>query len=249
VWRALSFGWAAHLFRGVHSAIHAGVAALSYWVLQHLEQLQAYIADYKNYALPVMLGGLALLFRMSDALSKIILEKVPLFSRALRHLLSGEDFIEGDWPLAVIDMQTQKPLYLGFLRIGYRNGQHYVTGDDWRPDGSHALAFRSMQSLYRDHTLQYWYEQGASLHRPDMRGYTEIFFFPNGALAERHAGKFLDPNHTTDIRFYARKQRYRLLARRFRSPEKRLEAARGFLAELEPALPRLKNREISADFV
>jgi hypothetical protein len=237
------------LFRGVHSAIHAGVAALSYWVLQHLEQLQAYIADYKNYALPVMLGGLALLFRMSDPLSKAILEKIPFFSRALRLLLSGKDFIEGDWPLAVIDMQAQEPLYLGFLRIGYRDGQHYVTGDDWRPDGSHALAFRSMQSLYRDHTLQYWYEQGASLHRPDMRGYTEIFFFPNDGLPERHAGKFLDPNHTTDIRFYARKQRYRVFERRFRSTDKRLEAARKLLGELEPALPRLKSREISADFV
>ena len=64
------------MFRGFHSAIHAAVAALSYWVLQHLEQLQAYIADYKAYALPAMLGGLALLFRMSDSLSKTILENI-----------------------------------------------------------------------------------------------------------------------------------------------------------------------------
>jgi hypothetical protein len=146
-------------------------------------------------------------------------------------------------------MEKQEPLYLGFLRIDYRDGQHYVSGDDWRPDGLHAQAFRSMQSMYRNNTLQYWYEQGASLHRPDMRGYTEIYFFPNDGLAERHAGKFLDPRHTSDIRFYARKQKHALFERRFRESGKKLEAARALLSDIEPILPCLKSREISADFV
>ncbi len=237
------------MFRGVHSAIHAAVAGLSYWVLQHMELLQTYIADYKKYAIPAVLAGLALLFRMSDTLAKVILEKIPLLSWGLRRLLSGDDFIEGDWPLAVVDMNKQELLYLGFLRIDFRNGQLYVYGDDWRPDGSHAHAFRSMQSLYRNRTLQYWYEQGASMHRPDMRGYTEIFFFPNDGLAERHAGKFLDPQHTSDIRFYAGKQHYRLFERRITSTEKKLEATRRFWKKLAPTLHCLRSRDISADFV
>lgn len=146
-------------------------------------------------------------------------------------------------------MEKQEPLYIGFLCIDYRNGQHYVSGEDWHLDGNPAQVFRSMQSMYRNHTLQYWYEQGASLHRPDMRGYTEIFFFPNDGMAERHAGKFLDPRHTSDIRFYAKKQEYPRFGRRFRTKDKKLEAARQLLASLEPTLPCLRAREISADFV
>jgi hypothetical protein len=237
------------MFRGVHSAIHAAVAGLSYWVLQHMELLQTYIADYRKYAIPAVLAGLAMLFRMSDTLARYLLEKIPLFSHGLRRILSGKDYVEGDWPLAVADMERQELLYLGFLHIGYRDGQMSVCGDDWLPDGSHALSFRSMQALYREHTLQYWYEQGASLHRPDMRGFTEIFFFPNGELAERHAGKFLDSSHTRDIRFYARKHRYRLFEKRIKAPAKKLKAAREFWAELEPTLTCLRNREISADFL
>ena len=237
------------MFRGVHSAIHAAVAALSYWVLQHLDQLQAYIADYKAYALPGMLAALGLLFRISDRLAKVTVEQIPFFSRLLRKVLSGKDDIEGDWPLVVMDMARLEPLYVGFLTIGYRDGQYSVSGDDWHLDGEHAQEFRSVQSLYRNRIMQYWYEQGASLHRPDMRGYTEIYFFPREGVPQRHAGKFLDPQHTSDIRFYARKQRYGFWERRMRTPETKLEAARKLLADIEPRIAVLQAREIAADFI
>jgi hypothetical protein len=235
-------------YRGVYSAVHAAVAGVCLWVLQHMEQLQAHIADYKQYAIPAVLAGLALLFRMSDALSKAIVEKIPLFSRILRRIISGKEFIEGDWSLIVVDMEKQTPLYFGFLRIDFKAGQPYVFGDDWEVDGSHALAFHSMQALYRHHTLQYWYEQGASLHYPDMRGYTEIFFFPKNALAVRHAGKFLDPNHTNDIRFYAKRLRYRMFGRKLTSKEQKLQAARQLWIELQNQIGYLRGRPISADF-
>jgi hypothetical protein len=235
-------------FRSVNSAVHAAVAGLCLLVLQHLDELQTYIADYKAYAIPAILGALAFLFRMSDAFAKALLESVPFFSRTLRRLLSGKDDVEGDWPLVVVDMEAQALLYFGFLRIDFRGGQLSVAGDDWRPDGLHAQAFRSMQALYRDHTLHYWYEQGASLHRPEMRGYTEVYFFPKGELAERHAGKFLDPRHTSDIRFYASKLKYRRFEPRLSSAEAKIAAARQLWSEIEPKLGYLRGREISADF-
>ena len=177
------------MFRGcTFGGFYAAVAALSYWVLQHLDQLQAYIADYKAYALPAMLASLALLFRISDRLAKVTVEQIPLLSRLLRKVLSGKDDIEGDWPLAVMDMTRLEPLYIGFLTIGYRDGQYAVSGDDWHLDNEHAQEFGSVQSLYRNCVLQYWYEQGASLHRPDMRGYTEIYFFPRYGAPLRQPG-------------------------------------------------------------
>ena len=239
------------MFRGVNSAVHAGVAALTWWVLQHWEQLQAASAEYKNYAVPAVLAGLAFLFRLSYPLSTFIVEKIPVLSRLLRRIIMGNGFIEGDWPLVVVDMQTQKLLYLGFLNIGFRDGQLYVLGDDWSPDGTHAQSFRSMQSLFRNHTLHYWYEQGQTLLAPDMRGYTEVYFFPMHGLAKRHAGKFLDARHTSDIRFYAKKQKYRPFERPFGVDEKakKLEAARQLWNELEPKLGMLRDRAINADFV
>jgi len=220
-------------------------------VLQHWEQLQAVTAEYRNWAAPAVLAGLAFLFRLSYPISAFIVEKIPVFSRLLRRAIMGREFIEGDWPLVVADMQARKLLYLGFLNISFRDGQLYVQGDDWDPDGSHAQSFRSMQSLYRDGILHYWYEQGQSLHAPDMRGYTEVYFFPVRGLAKRHAGKFLDVRHTSDIRFYAKKQEYG----RFEPPfgvdnkDKKLEAARELWNELEPRLASLRGRAISADFV
>ena len=237
-----------HYFRSVHSAVHAVVASVCWFAFQNMEQLQNYASDYKQFAIPIVLGGLALLFRTSDALSNLIIEKIPLLSRLLRRLLSGRHYVEGSWPLAVVDMDTQQLLYLGFLKIGFQGGQIHVEGDDWNPDGSPAHSFRSMQSTYRNHTLQYWYEQGASLHRPDMRGYTEIFFFPPHALAERHAGKFLDPKHTTDIRFYAERLPEGLTGSALMSKAQKLEAARLFWGRLQTKVPQLQGREISADF-
>jgi hypothetical protein len=241
------------LFRGVHSAIHAGVAALSWWVLQHWQELQEHIKDYKTLALPAVLAALALLFRMSDTLSKTILEKIPVLSRLLRRVLAGKESVEGDWPLIVVDIGKQDLLYLGFLRIHCRDGQLYVCGDDWNPgppEGSLAHKFHSVQSRYSSHMLQYWYEQGVSMHEPNMRGYTEIYFFPKDGLAERHAGKFLDPLHTNDIRVYARKLRYRMFQRRLRpgDKDKKIAEAKLLWLELQPRLAELSKLKISADF-
>jgi hypothetical protein len=238
-----------HYFRTVHSAVHALIASLCWWTFQNMDQLQSAFENYRHLAIPVVLGGLALLFRTSDALSNVILGKIPVLSAALRRLLSGRHFVEGDWPLAVVDMDNQQLLYFGFLTIGFEGGQIHVEGDDWNVNGSHAHGFRSVQSLYKNHTLQYWYEQGASMHRPDMRGYTEIYFFPPRALAERHAGKFLDPKHTSDIRFYAEKLPYRVIGGFAMSKEQKLAAARKFWERLQPKVLDLTGRDISADFV
>ena len=242
-------------FRIVHSAVHAAIAGLCWLALSHLSEFEdlaasslTFFGEHKHYAVPVLIALLALLFRLSDKLSNAFVEKVPLVSWALRRALSGRGFIEGDWPLAVYDMANQKLLYLGFLTITFKGGQIYVYGDDWAPSGEHAQAFHSVQSLYHDHTLQYWYEQGASLHKPDMRGYTEIYFFPVGGTALRHAGKFLDPKHTSDIRFYAVRQAYGFFERRFSTPEQKISAARKLWTGLEPRLATLKGRDISTDF-
>ncbi len=245
-------------FRAVHSVVHAAVAGLCWWMVQHIGQIQTelqvwisfqdWIKDYREYAIPAVFAGLVFLFRRSDALSTVIVEKIPGVSRALRRALSGNEFIEGDWPLVVVDMEKLAPLYFGFLKIDFRDGQPSVRGDDWKTDGSHAHAFRSVQSLYHDNMLQYWYEQGQSLHQPDMRGYTEIFFFPRNALAERHAGKFLDSKHTSDIRFYARRRRYGLFERRIAATEDKLAAARDLWAEIAPRLDSLRGRIVGADF-
>ncbi len=234
-------------FRIVHSTVHAAIAGLCWLVLEYPAELQILIGKYWGYSIPIVVTGLAVLFRTSDTLSNVIVERIPIFSTTLRRMLSGKKFIEGDWPLVVVDMEKVELLYFGFLRIEFRNGQPYVEGDDWRIDGRHAHAFHSVQSLQRDHMLQYWYEQGAA-PAPEMRGYTEIFFFPKNTLAERHAGKFLDPKHTGDIRFYAKRRRYRFFERRLTSKEEKIEAARALWAEIEPRLADLREISISVDF-
>ena len=242
-------------YRIVHSGVHAAIAALCWMVLSHLNEVEAYITslkpiltEYKGFAVPALIAILALLFRVSDKLATVVIEKVPLFSFALRRLLSGRDFIEGDWPLVVVDMATERLLYLGFLSISFKRGQLYVYGNDWSPEAAHAMEFQSKQSLYENCKLQYWYEQGASLHKVDMRGYTEIYFFPRIARAERHAGKFLDASHMTDIRFYATRKTYALFERRLATKDKQFAAAKALWATLEPRFAELKAREISCDF-
>ncbi len=242
-------------FRIVHSAVHAAIAAVCWLVLSHFKEVEATItrtelfsSSYAGFTGPAVVFALALLFRLSDRLSNAIVESVPGLSWTLRRLISGRDFIEGDWPLVVVDMERQALLYLGFLNISFKDGHLYVSGDDWRPDGAREHEFQSVQSLYRNQMLQYWYEQGASLHKPDMRGYTEIYFFPKNAYAVRHAGKFLDPKHTSDIRFYAKRLDYRLFERRCRTRDAQLAAARKVWQDIEPNLSALKLRAISADF-
>ncbi len=242
-------------YRIVHSAVHAGIAALCWLVLRHINQLEAFITnykpvftEYKGLAVPALIALLALLFRVSDKLANFVVENVPLVSWSLRRMLSGRDFIEGDWPLAVVDMAGNKLLYLGFLTVSFKRGQIHVYGNDWTPDGAHAMEFHSKQSQFSDRKLQYWYEQGASLHDVKMRGYTEIFFFPRHSLAERHAGKFLDVNHLTDIRFYAERKPYRLFERRLTKKEQQFGAAQALWAKLSPRMGALKLQDISSDF-
>lgn len=242
-------------YRIVHSAVHAAIAAVCWAVLRHINQLETYIVtykpiftEYKSFAVPGLIAALALLFRVSDKLGNFLIEKVPLLSWLLRRALSGRDFIEGDWPLVVIDMNEMKPLYLGFLNISFKRGQLYVYGNDNRPDGQHALEFQSKQSLYSDCKLQYWYEQGKSLHKVEMEGYTKIFFFPRVSLPERHAGKFLDVNHLTDIRFYAERKTYKLLEWRRLTREQQFKAAQALWTKLSPRLAELKAQDITSDF-
>jgi len=111
------------------------------------------------------------------------------------------------------------------------------------------MEFQSKQSLYSDCKLQYWYEQGSSLHNAVMRGYTEIFFFPRMGIAERHAGKFLDATHTTDIRFYAERRPYRLFERRLATKAGQFEAAEALWRRFEPHVEALRGQDISSDFV
>ncbi len=242
-------------YRIVHSGVHAAIAALCWMVLRHINQLEAYITnykpiftEYKGFTVPALIALLALLFRVSDTLANIVIEKVPLLSRGLRRLLCGRDFIEGDWPLVVVDMAKERLLYLGFLTISYQRGQIYVHGNDWNPDAAHAMEFQSKQSLYENCRLQYWYEQGASLHKVEMRGYTEIYFFPRVARADRHAGKFLDASHMTDIRFYALRRPYGPFERRLATKDGQFAAAKALWARLQPRLSELKARDISSDF-
>ena len=239
-------------FRIVHSAVHACVAGLCWWVFQNMDQLKDAIADYRHLAIPALLAGLALLFRTSDSLSNFIIEKIPGVSKALRRVLSGRGFIEGDWPLVVVDMEPEgksEPalLYLGFLSIDFKKGQPFVHGDDWTVKGNLAHHFESMQSRYQDGLLQYWYEQGESQFTPDMRGYTEIYFFPKGDHAKRHAGTFLDTQHP-HVRFYAHRRPYGWFERRITTTEQKLEAAGKLWSTLEPKLLKLKDRKISVDF-
>lgn len=242
-------------YRIVQSLVHALIAAILGLAFQYADQLRQWIDQSGGLAGPALFAGLVtgltLLFRVSDSLSGIVLQRIPFVSRALRKSLSGKEFIEGDWPLVVIDMQDGaniKPLYVGFLSIGFKGGQPYVSGDDWNMDGTPAHAFESVQSLYGDGLLQYWYRQGKTLRNAEMRGYTEIYFFPENAFAERHAGKFLDPKHTSDIRFYAERVRYKPFARKISRDQDKIAAARELWNRLEPKTVALRALSIETDF-
>ena len=180
-------------YRVVHAFVHAGIATLLYLFLTYSDLLASYA--YANYIRAAILIVLPFLFVRSNAISDMLVEKVPGVSVAIRKIFSGSDFVEGDWPLVVVDADGVTPKYFGFLTIAYRGGQLTVAGDDWNPDGSPAVKFRSQQSQYEGRILQYWYAQGATLHAPAMFGYTRIYFFPETGRVERHAGEFLDKEH------------------------------------------------------
>ena len=138
---------------------------------------------------------------------------------------------------------------MGFLSITYENGQLQVAGEDWNPDGTPAVKFRSQQSSYAARKLQYWYAQGATMFEPTMFGYTRIYFFPEQGPIKRHAGEFLDKEHTSPP-FYAQRIEYGLFQRRLRTKEERFAAAGKFWAEVEPVLKsRTTDLRIDRDFL
>src|SRR5688572_30800535 len=121
-------------YRLVHAFVHAGIAGLLYAFLTYSERLNAFA--YADYARAGALAVLPFLFVQSNRIGDILVEKVPGLSRALRQALTGNDFVEGDWPLVVMNDDCRTPKYFGFMTITYRDGQLLVFGDDWNPDGS-----------------------------------------------------------------------------------------------------------------
>ena len=209
----------------VHAFVHTCIAALLYLFLRNVPAIQqsAYADYFKGGALLL----LPFLFNRSAFIANFLIEKVPVISAAIRRLLSGSDFIEGDWPLVVMQADGRSLKYLGFLSITYENGQLVVAGEDWNPDGTPAVKFRSQQSSYSGRKLQYWYAQGASAHEPSMFGYTRIYFFPAHGRIERHAGEFLDKENASPP-FYAKRVRYKRFQRRLRDRQEKFDAAKNY---------------------
>ena len=230
----------------VHAFVHATIAGLLYLFLRFVAVIDQYA--YADYIRGAAILLLPFLFNRSTAVSDILVEKVPLLSVSVRKLLSGRDFIEGDWPLVVMEPDNRTPKYFGFLTITYENRQVLVYGDDWNPDGTLAVQYRSQQSAYADRKLQYWYAQGATMHEPTMFGYTRIYFFPERGPIERHAGEFLDKQHTSPP-FYAKRMRYGILGRRLRTKEEKLEAAKRLWEEIGPKIKSMQELDIKRDFI
>jgi hypothetical protein len=229
----------------VYSLIHAAIAAILLVFVRNIDVLArtfqdlSHSAEYSQWAVFALVPVLATLFKFSDKLALVLLEKIPLVSPVLRWVLAGEDYIEGHWPLIVVSEQTGELVYLGYLTISHESGNLRVDGVDWRPDGLYAHAFHSEQSRYSKRLLQYWYGQGLN---NQMRGYTEIYFFPRRGRPKRHAGEFLDKQHA-NVRFYALR-----IPARARSAEQKIEEARKVWTELHPKMPRLLAQDVGVDW-
>ena len=251
-------------YRLIHLAVYVGISSLSFFVLTNLDQLPKLIPLYGDLLAShgwiehgvsvAVVGAVAWLFDASRRIARLIVEGLP-FSRYLRRVLAGKDFVEGDWPLVVVyGAESPAPgqlLYIGFLTISYRNDELYVSGDDWTPESAHAVFFESVRSSFHAEgnvrRLQYFYRQGQTPQDMSMRGYTEVYFFPTYAKSELHAGQFRDAQHN-DVRFYARRKTYRPLEKRLKSPEERRAAAREVWAEFEPQIQSMIARPIHADW-
>lgn len=236
-------------YRSILTGLHGLVAGLFGLAVSQQDLFAAFSPEYGRYLFVGALLGLFFLFRYANVLSDILIEKIPGLSRMLRRALSGENFVEGDWPLVVLgrDAATQAPTlsYLGFLTISYQGGQLKVSGRDWNPDGTHAHDFESQQSRLDGNLLQYWYHQGEDAR---MRGYTEMYFFPKDGEFERHAGEFLDKQHNA-ARFYARRLRYgRGGVKRPRTEKERLAAAQAFWTSIKDDISKITARPLSADW-
>jgi hypothetical protein len=218
-------------YRLVHAIVHAGIAGLLYAFLTYSERLNAFA--YADYIRAAVLLVLPFLFVQSNRIADILVERVPGLSFAIRKVLTGSDFVEGDWPLVVMQADGRTPKYFGFMTITYKNGQLLIHGDDWNPDGSLAVKFRSQQSQCEGRLLQYWYAQGANLNTPAMFGYTRIYFFPDQGPVERHAGEFLDKEHSSQL-FFAERLRHGWFGKRAKTKEEKFAAAKRFWEKIEP---------------
>jgi len=237
----------------VHAFVHATIAGLLYLFLRYVAVIDQHpFADYIRGAAILLLP---FLFNRSAFIANFLIEKVPFLSVGIRKLLSGKDFIEGDWPLVVIDRETRTPTYFGFLTITYEGGQLLVHGKDWgvdglsKVDGSPPIEFQSEQSLYEDRKLRYHYIQGTTLHKPTMEGYTKIFFFPGRGPIERHAGEFIDKQNNISPPFYAKRLCYGLFGRRLRTKEEKIEAAKCVWEGIASRIKNMRELDISSDFV
>jgi hypothetical protein len=216
-------------FRFFHSFVLGLFGALGTFALLHAPDW-AKGTQFQVYAVPVLVPVLMLLFRSSRVISEFLLERMGW----VRRLLAGRRHIEGDWPLVVVSETTGEMILYGFLTIKFEGGQYVVKGDDWHPDGKHAMDFKSKQSHQIDSTLHYWYFQ----KNDTVRGYTFMEFFPVDRRPERHTGAFHD-RENPDVRFYARKMKYGWFARSLREPEDKRKAAAAFADDMKPKLPKL----------
>ena len=230
----------------IHASVHAAIAGLIYLFLRYVAVIEQYA--YADYIRGGAILLLPFLFNRSFIISDAIVEKMGFLSIGIRKLLSGQDSIEGDWPLVVMEPDSPTPKYFGFLTITYEDRQLLIYGDDWNPDGTHAVKFRSQQSKYAERKLEYWYAQGATMHEPTMFGYTRIYFFPERGRIERHAGEFLDKEHKSPP-FFAQRIRYRVFQRRLRTKEEKFEAAKRLWANIEPKFQAMAGPRIDRDFV
>jgi hypothetical protein len=258
-------------YRWVHFLVFLGISSLAYLLVtekdqvvllldawQPLRDLHArpeYQAIVDNGLAVALVSLVALLFQSANLIAGFVVEKLP-FSRSLRKLMSGRHFVEGDWPLIVVYGQESpepgKLLYIGFLTIEYRQEQLYVCGDDWTPDGKHAVSFESIRSSFhtdnKERRLQYFYRQGETWQDARMRGYTEIYFYPVHARSDVHAGQFRDREHN-DVRFYARRKTYKIGEKRVRSPDAKKEAAKALWNDLAPNIQNIIAERINSDCV
>jgi hypothetical protein len=248
-------------FRIIRNLVRSCVAALCLALLQSWQRLISfvktttppsipYIDDYIEIAAAALfVSFLMLLFRGSEWISTLLIEKIPLVSPLLRRLVAGSDHVEGDWPLVVVNSKTGHILLEGFLSIDFRNGELYVSGTDWHPaDGTVVHEFESIRTTYDKSVLRYFYRQGPSLATASRHGYTEVFFFPLGERAERHAGEFLDKETEIPMRFYAKRLPESSFSTRIQKRSVQRAASKAFRAEIESELARMLAEKALVDW-
>jgi len=222
---------------------NTGMSALLY---ERLFQLSPALAKIPNLEAYIHRGGMALLwavFYYSRTIATGILAALP----PLRRLLAWNRFIEGDWPLVVVDRRNGTLIYYGFMRIGFAGGYLQVKGDDWTPEGRYALPFSSVQTCTLPEmpdTLHYWYKQGEG---DRQRGYTFIEFFRRGEVATHMTGEFHDRDHP-DVRFYGRKLKYGWFRRRAKTLEQKRLAAKAFADDIMPCIPEIVKNPVNYEW-